>query len=381
MLIKRGQRGQVTIFIIIAIVLVAVVVLFVILRQETTSVTQIPTEFQPIYETFRSCNEQNLRNGILVLESQAGYIEVPEFQSGSTQLPLSNQLDFLGLSVPYWWTLTGNGIAQEQVPSESNLEEELETFVLDEIGECDFQTYIDQGFIITLNSEDANADVSISDNRVDLSVDVLLRVEKDTRSTLVQNHEFSVDSPLGSLYNTAKEIYNAQQRTLFLENYTVDVLRFYAPVDGVEVSCAPKTWIADDVIDNVQNALEGNIVTLKTQGNYYDLISSERKYFVVPVDTGDTSVQFLTSKDWPYRIEVFGSVDNGVMLASPVGNQPGLGILGFCYVPYHFVYDAVYPVLVQVSQGEETFQFPIAVIVSVNKPRVSDPNALAIEYG
>ncbi|MEK7092761.1 MAG: hypothetical protein AAB907_04000, partial [Patescibacteria group bacterium] len=46
-----------------------------------------------------------------------------------------------------------------------------------------------------------------------------------------------------------------------------------------------------------------------------------------------------------------------------------LGILGFCYVPYHFVYNVKYPVLVQISDGEETFQFPLAVVVQGNEPR------------
>jgi len=57
------------------------------------------------------------------------------------------------------------------------------------------------------------------------------------------------------------------------------------------------------------------------------------------------------------------------MVATPVGNQPGFGILGFCYVPYHFVYNIRYPVLVQVSSDGEIFQFPMAVVIEGNKPR------------
>jgi len=57
------------------------------------------------------------------------------------------------------------------------------------------------------------------------------------------------------------------------------------------------------------------------------------------------------------------------LIANPVGNQPGLGVLCFCYVPYHFVYNIGYPVLIQVYSGEEIFQFPVAVVVKGNKPR------------
>ena len=60
-----------------------------------------------------------------------------------------------------------------------------------------------------------------------------------------------------------------------------------------------------------------------------------------------------------------------MLVATPVGNQQGLGILGFCYVPYHFVYNAKYPVLIQVYGKEEIFQFPVAVVIQGNKPRKS----------
>src|SRR3989339_418843 len=48
-----------------------------------------------------------------------------------------------------------------------------------------------------------------------------------------------------------------------------------------------------------------------------------------------------------------------------------MSILGFCYVPYHFVYNLKYPVLAQVMIGEEIFQFPMAVVVEGNKPRTA----------
>ena len=44
-------------------------------------------------------------------------------------------------------------------------------------------------------------------------------------------------------------------------------------------------------------------------------------------------------------------------------------MLGFCYVPYHFVYDLAFPVLIQLSYNEEIFQFPVVVFINKNKPR------------
>jgi hypothetical protein len=72
------------------------------------------------------------------------------------------------------------------------------------------------------------------------------------------------------------------------------------------------------------------------------------------------------------------------MIANPIGNQPGLGILGFCFVPYHFVYSMKYPILVQVISGnaaDEIFQFPMAIVIERNQPRnVSGGEAITIKY-
>jgi len=46
-----------------------------------------------------------------------------------------------------------------------------------------------------------------------------------------------------------------------------------------------------------------------------------------------------------------------------------LGVLGFCYIPYHYVYDVSFPVLVQLYQDGEIFQFPVVVIIDNNYPR------------
>jgi len=70
-------------------------------------------------------------------------------------------------------------------------------------------------------------------------------------------------------------------------------------------------------------------------------------------------------------MEVWPSED-GMLIAEPVGLQEGLGMLGFCYTPYHFVYDFAYPVLIQIYSDREMFQFPVVVFINKNKPRTAE---------
>ena len=45
--------------------------------------------------------------------------------------------------------------------------------------------------------------------------------------------------------------------------------------------------------------------------------------------------------------------------------------MGFCYVAHHFVYNVKYPVLIQIINGDEIFQFPVVVVIQGNKARTA----------
>ena len=359
----KNNRGQITIFIIIAIVLVVGVGVFFLLRDKI-SVTKLPASIEPAYNTFLTCLEENTEVGIDVLESQGGYIELPDFEPGSVHMPFSSQLNFVGNPIPYWYYVSGNGIEREQVPSKTEMKEQLQKFIEERIRGCNFEAYYDEGFEIEFG--EPNVLVNILNNNVDVRLNMRMNIQKQDDNALIKSHKISVKSKLGTLYNSAKRIYDKEQEDLFLENYAVDFLRLYAPVDGVEITCSPKVWGANEIFDSLEKAIEANTLSLRTKGAFAD---KEDKYFVVDINV-DEDVRFLTSRNWPSAFEVLPS-EGDVLLANPVGNQPGLGILGFCYVPYHFVYNVKYPVLVQISSGKEIFQFPLAVVIQGNKPRES----------
>jgi hypothetical protein len=353
-----SKRGQVTIFIIIAIIVIAAVAAFFIFRSNLPATTQISQEFQPAYNAFLSCLQNNILSGINILESQGGYIYLPQFQPGSSYMPFSSQLNFLGNPIPYWFYVSGNNIAENQVPSQSDMQNQLAQYIDQHARNCDFGTFTDQNFVIQMGNPTAS--VIINSDQVQVSLNMNLNMNKGNDSVFVSNHKVNVNSELGNLYQSALTLYNYEQSTLFLENYTIDVLRNYAPVDGVELTCSPLTWNANDVVSNLSQAIQDNILTLRT-GN-------DINYFAVhaPVQ----NVRFITSPNWPSDYEINPS-QGDLLIAQPIGNQNGLGILGFCYVPYHFVYDVKYPVLATISNNGEIFQFPMAVIIQGNMPRNS----------
>ena len=357
------NKGQVTIFIIIAIIIVFGVVLFFLLR-DGVSYEQIPTDLQPVYNSFLFCLEEEVLTGVELLEFQGGYINLPDLVRGSGYIPFSSQLNFLGNPVPYWYYISGNGIQKTQVPSKSSMEKQLEEFVNERIKNCDLEEFSEQGFDISTGEPDTM--VEIREKSIEVDLDMEIRISKADKNSTIEKHEISVSSVFGDLYNKAKAVYEHEFNSMFLENYSIDVLRLYAPVDGVELSCSPKLWNADEIFDELEEAIEINVLALRT-----DKGIKADDYFLVDLPIKN-EVRFINSRDWPNTFEVNPSKEN-FLIAEPVGNQQGLGIIGFCYVTYHFVYDLKFPVMVQVydSSGDEFFQFPILVVIEANQPRKS----------
>jgi len=368
-----NKRGQVAIFIIIALVIVALVIGFFIFK-DSIFTSEIPSSIDPIYNTFLTCLEEDVSVGLSVLGSQGGYIDLPEYKAGSEYMPFSSQLDFIGYPVPYWYYITGNNIEVTDIPSLSYMQKELAGFVEGRVRDCMMDKYYDQGFSVSFG--EPNAKANIRDNEVVVFLDMIMKINnsESEEAIVIKDHSVTIKSSFGELYKSAREVFEEEQVTLFLENRGLDVIRNYAPVDGVEISCAPKVWQGEEIVVEIKEAIEANIGALRTANSDYKLSKKENKYFVLDLKT-DSNVNFLNSKSWSSTYDIYPS-DGDILIANPVGTQSGLGILGFCYVPYHFVYDAKYPVLVQVYSGDsltaesEIFQFATAVVIRGTNPRL-----------
>ncbi len=357
----KNKRAQVTIFIIIAIVIVAGIIFYFTIGFDFAK--SVPADLQPVYDYYLECVKATTRESISIMGEQGGYLEIPDFEPGSAYSPFSSQLDFLGRAVPYWMYVSGNNILREQVPTKTLMEEQLARDISEKSDLCDFSGFNSEGYIV--NVEKGAANVKINNLDVVVSLDSVVSISRGMSSANVETSKVTVNSKLGKFHDLALKIYELEKKEAFLENYALDVLRTSAPVTGIDLGCAPKVFVESEIREDISKGLEANIASVKIDGGYYELSNQERNYFVV--DSGlniDENLNFMYSSSWPTRIEIYGD-----KIAEPIGLQEGLGILGFCYVPYNLVYDMNFPVLVQLYDTEELFQFPVATIVQRNQKR------------
>src|SRR3989344_4889721 len=198
-----NKRGQLTIFVIVAIVIVIGIVAFFLIRGGLKS-NEIPVEMQGVFSYYTSCIEGSLEKGLDIAGSQGGRIDAGEYVPGSDFSPFSNQLNFLGFPVGYWYYVSGNGVIKENVPSKKDISNELENFVGNDLENCDFSIFREQGFVIDL-SEGKSVSIRIENNKVDAIVKGDLIVQKGDDRVVRENHEISVQSKFGSYYDLAKE--------------------------------------------------------------------------------------------------------------------------------------------------------------------------------
>jgi hypothetical protein len=362
----KSKRSQVTIFIIIAVVIVAGILVFFLLRNVVGG-ERIPRQLEQAYTHYQECVREQTLTGANILGLQAGYIENPDFEPGSSYMPFSSQLSFLGNGVPYWYYISGNNIVKEQVPSKARIQTQLAKYIQENLENCDFLQYEEQGYVI--GKESPEVTTVIEDNQIQVKVEQELIIHRENTTWTSNSHSVNVKSNLGKHYELARKIFLNWKETMFLENYGVDILRLYAPVDGSEITCTSKIWQVEKVREDLINALESNVPAIKIKDGYYTLAKKENKYFEQDIgEDFDANINFLYLREWPLKMEVWPAED-GVLRADPIGLQEGLGMLGFCYVPYHFIYDFGFPVLIQVYNNEEIFQFPLVVYIDKNKPR------------
>lgn len=373
-----SRRGQIAIFVIIALVIVAGIIVYFFARGNVSS-SSIPAELSPVFNYYESCIEQEGKIAIELAGSQGGYVDTGEYVPGSEYAPFSSHLNFLGFPVPYWYYVTGNGLIKENIPMRGDIENGIADYVEERLSNCDFTRFNEQGFDIEVGEPEVR--VNVEDESVGINVKSDLVVTKGVESAKRNEHNVGINSKLGKFYDLAKEIYEKQKEDAILENYAVDVLRLYSPVDGVEISCSGKVWKTREVIDDLKSGLEANIASIKFGGDYYELSNKEDEYYVVDLDKSvDENVNLIYSRNFPTKVEIYGEgVDDELMISSPVGIQEGMGIMGFCYSPYHFVYDVSFPVLVQIYNNDEVFQFPVVSVIDNNLAREGVFSELALD--
>jgi len=382
------KRGQVTVFIVVGIVVLAVFAFLFFLRgklvetsfEDEMNALVVPRQLEPVKTYIDVCLSQKVQEGVNLLGEQGGYIELPEdIMPRSYTNPFSNTLEvYDGAEVAYWYYETANGIETQNVPSLQNMQTQLEEYLDNNFKDCfyDLTTFEEEGFQI-IKPTTVKSEVTINKNNIQVKVisSVYLSL-KDVNKNL-EKQMVVVNSNLGELYSLAKDIYEKENKDKFLEEKTIDMMVVYdeIPYSTTEFSCERKIWQKSTVIEDMKWIINANIAALRlkpiTSSSYLEPIP---EYFKIDVQKSPgISEQFQYFTSWPLQVDVSptkGDILVGDPLTQSVPEISKFLNLFFCLNNYHFVYDIKYPVLISLSDDTGfTFQFANMVKIDNNKPR------------
>lgn len=388
------KRGQATVFVVLGILAVTAIVLLIAYRQDIfasdfeqarETALVVPEKAQEVQSLVQKCIEQVSEQGLTILGTQGGYINLPSdtlvtpAHPFSTSLPIFENSD---LKTAYWFYVAPNGVQKNGIPTLKQMETDLAEYVRQNLGSCVqnftmFETY-------NVTAGPIAVDLSINPRSVLVTADFPLKIDLYGFEYEVTRFYAEVNSRVGEMYAVGKEIMQKENADLYLEDKTIDLLSVYEdiPYSRTEITCSPRLWTKSKVLSAIKSAAANNMQFIKVKGTE---TSSSDKYFLwdaLQKSHSGITAGFRYSKQWPMKMDVYPS-EGEILKAEPINkvNHPAVAYLTslFCLTDYNFVYDLKYPVLVSLTdENGNMFQFATMVVISKNQPRENKIQAVEI---
>ncbi|MFA5856213.1 MAG: hypothetical protein WC867_02575 [Candidatus Pacearchaeota archaeon] len=230
------KRGQATILIVVAVVILAIVGLYFVFKTPDTGNNQkIAPEVAPIHSFVESCISEMGANAVFYIGLTGGYFKVPEISTEN--------------NIAYYLY---NG--ENYMPSKTRVEKELSTYMDEILSNCidDFKTYpefnIKPGVISTTTK--------IEDEKVIFNVNYPITLSKGEKN--YQFNEFkNIEVPirLGIVFSVVQEIMDEQ---MFDKK-------------SICINCVTNFAIQKDLVVRLDDDKEANIVV-------FNVIDKKSKY-------------------------------------------------------------------------------------------------------
>ncbi|MBU1204452.1 MAG: hypothetical protein KKE93_00915 [Nanoarchaeota archaeon] len=394
------KRGQVTVFVIAGILILLVFLLFFYIRNEImpkfTPEVVVPQEIAPLKSYVEDCIYNIGEDAVIRLGMQSGYVEIPEEIAMNPQAYIS-----VGgpIKLPYWYL---NGI--DTSPKLSDIQSQISDYVSENLKSC-LKNFSDFDEFIIEEKGDINTKTVIAEEEVIITTDYLLVIKnrKGDKITEWSLYTTSVPVRLKRIYRLAKGIMNAENKDMFLEKTTIDLMALdpEIPFTDLVFSCKRLEWSKLEIEQAVKELLYYNLPKIRIDKTDYipflydpiiykkfqridiekdpmpkdipDDIYEYNHFFWAPVSENfeDMKAGIRYMKDWGLELYARPS-DGDVMKSNMVEGAPKY-LSMFCINMYHFTYDVIYPVEIAIRDEKSfnnrgyVFRFAFPVLINHNQ--------------
>jgi len=406
------NRGQITVFIIIGLIILLVIGTFLYMtRKEVTKpfeaarprVAEIPQDVQPLRDLIESCIKRLATDGLRRIGDSGGYIDPSQLSFNVVAPTEGEAVQFsaeAGPTIAYWWHLKSsnkceppNCIFDSKRPGlyrgqgGLNIEAQLDAYTTSNLKEClgNFEDYKKRGCEVQeLGEPQVTANVAQED--IFFVGKYPLRAVCGEQSYDLEDYYVSIDLNLREIYNLATELVNYEIEDRFLEQATKTLIYSFSeisrdklpPPRDLEVG-PPKPsvfWIKFEVLKKLKSILMSYVPVIQVSSvrNYryisappdirdkeqYELMYNRQ--FLIPLNVShpDLEAHFMYLDWWePY----FDLGCNGQLCRAD--SATNFQLLPFTINRYNFAYDLSYPVLLEIRNpfafNEEGYSFKVFI--------------------
>lgn len=190
-----NKRGQVTIFIIIAILIIGAVSLFFTLKGSLQKESIISPEEAPIVNFVEQCLKKTIIEGVSYIALSGGYYKVPEPKE-----------KFFSYDVPFYWY---NG--KNLMPSKEIVEMEFSKYIEENLPNClqGFNIFEEQGYVV--QEKIISAKVSLFQDKITVDLNFPIYIQKGEFTGRVENFQKEINTNFYESYLIIKEIIAEQE--------------------------------------------------------------------------------------------------------------------------------------------------------------------------
>ena len=183
-----NKRGQLTIFVIIAILIVGMILLFFIIREGILQ-NPLAVESKEVYNFVQNCIEQEGIEIIYDIGRNGGYSFPSEFSTG--------------LGTPFYYHDGKN-----YMPSEEQVENEISLYLDKILFFCtkNFVDFID----LNIDQREVKTKTEIRDEEVILNVNYPISISKGNNTALLKDFQVKIPVRLGIVYDSVAKIIQDQ---------------------------------------------------------------------------------------------------------------------------------------------------------------------------
>ncbi len=408
---KFGKKGQVTVFLIIGVLLLAGFATVSYLNADKTvkkiDVT-VPPELLPVKNYISSCVDTIATEAIVRIGKNGGYIGLNDEDKKYTETSFKINENFapteqdgivffkgFDWKIPYWQYFESSNTCKEKCScsskkpdlydTQNSIQKQIERYIDANLKTC---IKLDQikGYDKLTGAKEYKSQVIIGERDVSIILDYPIEAQKGEKTIKNQYFDTQIPVRLKRMYEIADDLAKKEKNFTYLERQGMAVLSSFAKLDEnalppfadseLDPSGSGMMWIKSEVAAKVQNLFSIYVpaLMLADSANFVERENLRYAAFILPnkFPDYDISASFTYLNTWPLYFNIKGRGVEGEMIGPESMGSSFFQFIGLRR--YNYYYDVSYPVLVRLHDKNSfkgkgfDFYFALESNIRSNKP-------------